>query len=114
MFLLNKSCLKGYCCGLVEGVDLVFRIVFQISDQDNVSYKIQKSFWHFQIKNFVSVVFIFLIEAKGYRQNTCFIEGFVCNRNFNNCPALPSENSTYSLKVETRTTQSRKVLTGTL
>ena len=44
--------LKKHFIGLVEGVDLIFRIVRQISDQDNVSYKIQKSYWYFQIKKF--------------------------------------------------------------
>ena len=28
---------KKYCCGLVEGVDLIFRIVCQISGQDTVT-----------------------------------------------------------------------------
>ena len=32
-----------------------------------------------------------------------FNEGFVCNRTFNNRPAVLSENSTNSLKVETKT-----------
>ena len=36
--------LKKYCSGLVEGVDLIFRIVCQISGQDNVGYKIRKSY----------------------------------------------------------------------
>ena len=35
----------------------------QISGQGNVSCKIQKSYWRFQIKSFVFVV---LIGAKGY------------------------------------------------
>ena len=43
---------KNYCRGLVDGVDIGFRIVCQISGQDNVSYKIQKSYWHFQSKKF--------------------------------------------------------------
>ena len=47
--LLKK---KKYFSGLVEGVDLIFWIVCQISDQDNVGYKIRKSYWHFQIKKF--------------------------------------------------------------
>ena len=47
--LLKK---KKNCSEIVEGGDLIFRIVRQISDQDNVSYKIQKSYWHFQIKKF--------------------------------------------------------------
>ena len=77
-----KLFLKKYCCGLVEGVDLVFRTVCQISGQDNVSYC----------------------------RNDCFNKGFVGNRNFNNCAALPSDNSTNSLKLEPRTKQSCKVL----
>ena len=39
---------------LVEGVDVIFRIVCQISGQDNVRCKIQKSNWHFHIKKFCS------------------------------------------------------------
>ena len=49
-----KFFLKEYCSGLVEGVDLIFRIVCQISGQDNVRYKIQKPYRHFQIKKFCS------------------------------------------------------------
>ena len=30
---------KSYCSGLVEGVDLIFRIVCQISGQDKVTHK---------------------------------------------------------------------------
>ena len=52
---LYKILLKKYCSGLVEGVGLIFRLVCQISGQDNVSYKIQKSYWHFQIKKVCSV-----------------------------------------------------------
>ena len=48
------------------GVDLIFRIVCQISGQDNVSCKIQKSYWHFQIKSFY---FCVSIVAKGYCRN---------------------------------------------
>ena len=36
--------LKKYCSALVKGLDLVFRIVRQISGQDNVGYKIRKSY----------------------------------------------------------------------
>ena len=49
---LHKILLKKYCSGLVEGVDLILRIVCQISGRGNVSYKFQKSYWHFQIKKF--------------------------------------------------------------
>ena len=41
--------------------------------------------------------------AKGYCRNICFNEGF-------NCAALLSENSTNSLKAETRTKPSCKTL----
>ena len=34
---LYKILLKKYCVGLVEGVDLIFKRVCQISGQDNVS-----------------------------------------------------------------------------
>ena len=78
---LYKILLKKYCVGLVEGVDLIFRRVCQISGQDNV-VQIQKSHWQK-----VAVEIFVLI---------------VCNRNFNNCAALLCENSTNSLKVETR------------
>ena len=37
------------------GVDLIFRIACQISGQDNVSCKIEKSYWHFQIKSFYEI-----------------------------------------------------------
>ena len=57
----------------------------------------------FRPKSFVPVVFVFLIGAKGYYQNICFNEGFVGNRDFNNCAALRSENSNNSLKLETST-----------
>ena len=64
MHVINKILLKKkYCGGLVEGVDLIFRIVSQISGQNDVSYKIQKLYWQFQIKKFYSCV---LIGAKGY------------------------------------------------
>ena len=78
--------------GLVEGVDLIFRIVFQISGQDNVSYNPN------------------IILEKGYCQNITFNVGFVRNRNFNSCAALLSENSTNSLKLEPKTKQSCKIL----
>ena len=65
-------------------VDLIFRIVCQISGQDNVSCQIQNSYWHFQIKSFY---FCVSIVAKGYCRNICFNEGFICNRNFSNCAA---------------------------
>ena len=48
--------------------------------------------------------------VKGYCRNICFNEGFVCNRNVNNCITLLSEDSTNSIKVETRTKQSCKIL----
>ena len=38
---------KNYCSELVEGVDLIFRLMCQISGLDNVSYKIQTSYRHF-------------------------------------------------------------------
>ena len=69
----------------------------QISGQDIVSYEITKSFWHFQIKKFY---FVILIGAKGYGRNFCFIEGFVLTTILT--IALRSENSTNSLKLETR------------
>ena len=47
---LYKFFLKGYCSGLVEGVDLILRAVCQISGRDNVSYNNQNSYWYFQIK----------------------------------------------------------------
>ena len=85
-----KFFLKKYCSGLVEDLDLIFRIVCQISGQDNVTENPK------------------IILAKGYCLNICLNEGFVCNRNFNNI-AMPSENSTNSLKVETRAEQSSKM-----
>ena len=51
----------------------------------------------FRSKSFVPV------GAKGFCRNICFDEGFVCNRNFNNCAALLDENSRNSLKAEKRT-----------
>ena len=51
----------------------------------------------FRSKSFVPV------EIKGHCRNSYFNKGFVCNYDFNNCAALLSENSTNSLKVETRT-----------
>ena len=48
------------------GVDLIFRIVCEISGQDNVSYKIQNYIGIFRPKGFVPVVFVVLIGAKGY------------------------------------------------
>ena len=51
-----------------------------------------------------------LFRAKGYSRNICFNEGFVCNRYFNNSAALLRENSTNSLKVETRTNHRCKIL----
>ena len=35
---LIKILRKKYCSGLVENVDLIFKIVCQISGQDNVAY----------------------------------------------------------------------------
>ena len=103
---LYKILLKKNIAGIVESVVLIFRIVCHISGLDNVSYKVQKSYRHFQIKTFCFCVSVVLIGAKGYCQNICFNKGFVCNRNFNNCAAELNENSTNSLKVETRTKQS--------
>ena len=80
----TKLFLKKYCSGLVEGVDLIFRIVYQISGQDDVSANSK------------------IILAKGCCQDICFNDGFVCKSNFNNCAALSCENSTNSLKVKTR------------
>ena len=103
--------LKKCCSGLVEGVDLIFRIVCQISGQDNVIYESENLIGIFRSKIFFLVV---LIGAKGYCRNICFNEGFVYNRNFNNCAALLSENSkknsTNSLKLEPRTKRSCKIL----
>ena len=48
----------------------------------------------FRSKIFVAIVFVVLIEAKGYCRNICFNEDFICNRNFNNSAALLSENLT--------------------
>ena len=55
--------------------------------------------WHFQIKKFCfisellwNVAVVVIIGAKGYCRDDCFDEGFVYNRNFNNCAALLSEN----------------------
>ena len=85
------------CSGLVEGVDLIFRIVCQISGQDNVSCKIQKSYWRFQIK---SAGFCDSIRAK------VVVEIFVLTRVLFVTAiltiALLSENSINSLKVEMR------------
>ena len=79
------------------GVDLIFRIVCQISGQDNVSWKIQKSYWHFLIKSFY---FCVSIVAKGY------VEIFVLTRVLFVIAiltiALLIENSTNSLKFKTR------------
>ena len=44
---LYKILFKKIMQWLVEVVDLIFRIVCQISGQGNASYKIQKSDWHF-------------------------------------------------------------------
>ena len=60
----------------------MFRVVCQISGQDNVSCNPK------------------IILAKGNCRNICFNEGFVCNCNFNNCAALLSENLTHSLKLD--------------
>ena len=79
-----KIRLKKMLQGASWGVDLIFRIVCQISGQDNVSCKIQKSCWHFQIKSFY---FCASIVAKGYCRNISFNEDFISNRNFNNCAA---------------------------
>ena len=91
--------------GLVEGVDLIFRIVFQISGQDNASYKIQKSYWHFQIKKFC---FCYLPKQK------FTVEVFVLTRVLFATTILTtellSENSTNSLKVKMRTKLSCKIL----
>ena len=66
---LCKILFKKYCSGLVEGVDLIFRILCQTSGQDNVSYEIRKPYWHFQMKKFccnkVECRFILIIGAKG-------------------------------------------------
>ena len=43
-----------------------------------------------------------IIGAKGYCQNIWYNDGFVRNRNFNNCAALLSENLINSSKVEAR------------
>ena len=100
-----KILLRKYCSGLVEGVDLIFRILCQISG----CYKSENHIVIFRSKSYVSVVVV-LIEAKGYCRNICLNEGFVCNCNFKNCAALLRGNSTNSLKVERRTDQSCIIL----
>ena len=79
------------------GVDLIFRIECQISGQDDVSRKIQKPYWHFQIKSFY---FCVSIVAKGYCRNFCFNEGLFVTAILT--ISLLSENSTNSLNFETR------------
>ena len=77
--------LKKYCSGVVEGVDLIFRIVCQVSDQDNIVTKSKNHIGSFGSKSFVPVIFVVLIGAKSYCRNICFNKAFVCNRHFNNC-----------------------------
>ena len=81
----------------------MIRIVCQISDQDNISYKSENHIGIFRSKSFVPCVFVVVIEAKGYGRNICFNEGFVCTAILT--IALLSENLTNSLKVETRAKQ---------
>ena len=81
--LIQNFSSEKYCRGLVEGADLKLRrYVCQISGQNNVRSKIQKSLLDFRIKNFVLVVLI-----GGYCQRISFKEGLVGNRNFNKCAA---------------------------
>ena len=62
---LYKILLKNkYRSGLVEEVGLIFRVVCQISGQDNASYKIHKSYRHFQFQkvcsSFCQMLFLLL------------------------------------------------------
>ena len=59
-----KPFFKKYCNGLVESVDLIFRILCQISGQDNIGYKFQNHIGTFRSKSFVFVVFVILIGKK--------------------------------------------------
>ena len=82
-------------------VDLIFRVMCQISAQDNVSNKIQISNCHFQIKKFSSCVSADLIGTKVTAEiivstRVLFVTTILTI-------ALQSEISTNSLKYETRT-----------
>ena len=69
----------------------------QISGQDNISCKIQTSYWHFQIKSFyfcVSIVEKVIVEIVVLTR-VLFVTAILTI-------ALLSENSTNSLKFETR------------
>ena len=92
-----KIRLKNIVLWASWGVNLISRIVCQISGQDNVSCKIQKLYWHFQIKSFCFCVSI---------AEKVVVEIFVLTRVLFVTAiltiALLSENSTDSLKFETR------------
>ena len=70
----------------------------QISSQDSEVTKSKNQIGIFRSKSFVFVV---LIGAVGFCRNICFKEGFIFNRNFNNCDAMLTENSLNPLKAET-------------
>ena len=74
-----KNLFKKYC----SGVDMIFRIVCQISGQDNVSCKIQTHIGIFRSKVFVSV---FQSEQK------VIVEIFVLRGFCNNCAANRKSN----------------------
>ena len=96
---------------------MIFRIVCQISGQDNVSYKFRKSYGHFQIKKFCSCPLCFCFLLFQLEQKIT-VEIFVLPRVLFiaaiSTIALLSENSTNALKVETRTKQSCKILNDIL
>ena len=54
MCLYKNSSYEKYYRGLVEGVDLVLRIVCQISGQDNAKFQNPKLILAFQVKKFCS------------------------------------------------------------
>ena len=60
ILLLQNKMLSGP----VKRVDLILRIVSQISGQDNVSYKIRKSYWHFQVNKFCAYRFCSFNRSK--------------------------------------------------
>ena len=69
---------------------MILGIVYQISGQDNVSYKSTNHI------------------GKRFSRSICFIEGFVCYCPVNNFAA--KQNSTNSVKLEPRIKQSCKIL----
>ena len=54
-----KFFLKKYCSGLVEGVNLIFRIVCQISGQDNISANPKIKLQKVTVEIFVSTRVLF-------------------------------------------------------